>query len=99
RPAHVAGAGAGAPVLPGQVAGAVLEVGREHLVAGPKPQRARDDVDARRGVVDERQLLRPGAEEGGERRARLVEQPLEPAAEELDRLPLELALPGEPRLE
>ena len=83
-----------AVVAPGAVDRAVLEVGGEHLVAGLEPQRARDRVDAGGGVGHEDDVLRVGADEAGERAARLGQQPLQASAQELDRLLLQLALPG-----
>src|SRR6185369_13664304 len=53
RRPDVARAGAAAGPLPGQVAGAVLEVGREYLVVRAERERAGGEVDSGRGVLDE----------------------------------------------
>src|SRR5438270_427961 len=82
--------------------GAVLMISPEHLITRLQIQRARDDVDARGRVRHEDQMvgLRPYVRrEGG---ARLGEQSTwacQPAAQELDRLKLQLALPALIRVE
>src|SRR5579864_2277991 len=71
---HVARAAPPAPMLPGEVARSVLKVSRQHLVTRRKPKRTGDDVDTRGRILDKRQVLGPGADEIGERTARLYEQ-------------------------
>jgi hypothetical protein len=61
RPATAAG-----PV-PGEVAGAVLEIGREDLVAGMEVERAGGKIDAGRRVLDEGEILRRAADVVGKR--------------------------------
>ena len=74
--------------LQGVAGGGVGMVEQHDLVAGLEPQAARDDVDAGRGVGDEGEVVGIGAEEGAQRRARLVERRLEVAGEEGHRLAL-----------
>jgi hypothetical protein len=62
RRADVGRAGAARDPLPGEVAGAVLEIGGEDLVAGAELERARGEVDARPGVDDEGEVGGIGAE-------------------------------------
>jgi hypothetical protein len=84
---------------PDDVDGAVLAVGRQHLVARPERQRARDDVEARGRVRDEDQPLGVGADVRGQAQPRGVDQLREAAAEELVGIPLELPLVALVRLE
>ena len=88
---HVVGAGALATVLPCLVARAILVVRGEHLVAGFQLERARDDVDAQRGVRDEGDIVWVGADEWAQSRAGLGEQIRQPL-EKLDGLAFELEL-------
>jgi hypothetical protein len=80
--------------VPHQVARAVFQVGREDLVAWPQVERAGSEVDAGRGVLDEREISIRAADVTGEGRARLVEQAGQAAREEVDGFELELPLPG-----
>jgi len=73
---HIARAGA----LPREVARAVLEVRREHFVAGLQPDRARRDVHTRAGVRDEREAVGVGADIRAERRPGLGEEARKPGA-------------------
>ena len=93
RRTHVARAEVAADVLPREVERAVLEVGREHLVARLQADGQRGDVHARRRVRDEDEVVGIGADVGAERRARIREQPVDPPREEEHRLALELELP------
>ena len=78
---------------PGPVAGAVLVIGGQHLIAGPKIKAARDDVDPGRGVDDIHQIVGIAAKISGQRLASRMHQFLIAPAEEEHRLALELALP------
>jgi hypothetical protein len=70
-------------------AGVVRVVGYQELVPGAEAERAQDRVHPGGHVRHEGDVRRLRADEGGERRPRLVEQPLEVAREEADRLPLQ----------
>ncbi len=94
RPPHVTRAALGADERPGAVDGAVLVIGREHLVAGPEAYRPRHGVERGGRVREEREVVRVGAHELAERGARRPHQPLATPAQEFDRLALQLALPG-----
>jgi hypothetical protein len=72
----------------------VRVVGRQQLVAGREPERAQDGVDPGGRVRHEDEILRIGAEEGRELRARLIEQASEIAHEELHRLSLDAIAPA-----
>ena len=74
-------------------------VEQDDLVAGLEAQAARDDVDARGRVRDEGEVVRIGAEEPPERRARVVERRLEVTGEEGDGLALHPRTPRVLRLE
>ena len=74
-------------------AGVVLVVGGEELVARPQLPRAQGGVDASRRIREEREVLRPRAQERAERCTDIVEQALEPVAQEPDRLTLQLLAP------
>jgi hypothetical protein len=78
-------------VLPDEVVRPVLVVGRQHLVAGTEPQRARDRVHADRHVLHEEQALGIRAHELGQLGAGFPDR-VRDTSEELRRLPLELAL-------
>jgi hypothetical protein len=93
--AHERGAGE----LPRPDERAVLVPRRQHLVSRREPERAEDGVQRRGGVLREREVLRPRPHEGGELGANAVEEPLEPARDQLDRVALQLALPVLVRLE
>ena len=69
-------------------------VGGQDLVAGFQRQRASDHVQPGGGVGDVDKIVCIGADEGAQRGAGLGHQALEAAAEELDRLAFELALPA-----
>jgi hypothetical protein len=92
--ADVARASAATDPVPGEIAGAVLEVGGEHLVTPPEVEGARGEVDPGRRVLDEGEIGGGTAEIGGERCPCAVEEAGEAASQKVDRLPLELALPG-----
>jgi hypothetical protein len=77
--------------LPGGVAGAVLQVGGQHLVAGLQVQRARDDVDAGGGVGHEDQVVGACAEEASQPPTRFAQQRGRAAAEEVHRVAFHLA--------
>jgi len=94
RRADVARACAPAGPLPRQVAGAVLEVCREHLVVRAERERAGSEVDSGRGVLDEGEVVRGAADVSGEGSPRVVEERGQAAVEEVDGLALQLALPG-----
>jgi hypothetical protein len=61
-------------VLPCEVAAAVLEVAREHLVAFAQVERAGGHVHAGRRIGNEGEVVELGADEGGELRAGRSEQ-------------------------
>ena len=77
----------------------VLVVGGQQLGAGREAERTEDGVHAGRRVRDEDQVVRVGTDERRQRRARLVEQPLELAGQEADRLRLQPVAPALLRLE
>ena len=83
-----------AHALPREHARAVLEVRRQDLVAGFQVERPSRHVHAGGGVLDEGQVVAPRADEGAELAPRLREQGAEAAHDEVDRLTLELPLPG-----
>ena len=60
--------------------------------SGPEAERADDSVEPGGRVRHEDEILRPRADEPGERGARLGHQVVEAATEELGGVPLELAL-------
>jgi hypothetical protein len=93
RRPDVARAGALTGPLPREVTGAVLEVGREHLVAGPEVERTGSEVDAGRGVRDEGEVVGGAADVVRESCSRRVEEGRQAAVEKVDGLALELALP------
>jgi len=99
RDAHVARARAFAHPLPGVVARAVLEVGRQDLVARLQTDGARRDVHAGAGVRHEGEVVGRGSDVCPERRPRLREQVGETPHDELDRLAFQLELPAPIRLE
>ena len=98
----VASAALLAEPLPAPLAGPVLQVGADHLIARLERERSGHHVDAGRRVGHKNQIVSRAAEIGGHRGARLVQQVLRAPSQELDRLPLQLALPaavlGEHRL-
>ena len=57
-------------------------------------ERPRRHVHARRRVLDERQVVGPGADVAGQLAAGLGEEAVQPAGDELHRLAFELQLPG-----
>jgi hypothetical protein len=79
-------------VLEEQVVRPVLEIRREHLVIRPELQRARRRVHRRGRVRNEDEVVRRCSDVGGERGARLRQPFWQLPVEELDRLPLHLAL-------
>ena len=93
RGAHVARPGARTGVLPHKIARAVLEVDREHFVAGSKFERPRHDVDCTCRVQHEDEIVRVRAHVRRERRARFREQAGEASREKVHGLPFELVLP------
>ncbi len=99
RLVDVAGAGLGAKVIPRHVQRAVLEVGRQDLIARLQRQRAGDHIEAGGGVGDECEVVWIGIEIGADPAAGGVEQRLLPSLYEGHRLPLQLALPRLPDLE
>jgi hypothetical protein len=80
-------------VLPGQVERAVLEVGRQNFVVFPQSDRPRHEIQARRRVGNEDEIVRIGSDVRAQRHARFAEQLLETASEEEHRLALQLVLP------
>ena len=78
-------------------AGAVGVVRRQELVARLEPERPHDGVDARRGVGDEGQVVRVGADEDAKLVPGRVEAGGKASPEEVDRLALQL--PAERRLD
>ena len=72
---------------------AVAVVEHQDLVAGPKAQRAQHGVAARGRIVDEADVLRLGAHEGGEPRGRLAQQRRQLDRHEARRLRFQLAAP------
>ena len=86
----VAGAAACAVEFPGCLTGTVLVVRCEHFVARPEPERLRDDVDADRGIVDEREVVRARAEKSAKRLSRLFQQAGKLSTVEVDRIALDL---------
>jgi hypothetical protein len=80
--------------LPGAFTGAVLEVSADNVIPRLDRQGAGNDVDARRGVGDEDELVAAAAEIGGHLGAGIVEEIVGAPAEELDRLPFKLPLPA-----
>ena len=78
--------------LPGARDCAVLVAGRQHLVLRAEAERADDGVQAGRRVRDEDEIRWVRTDKRGERRARLGQQVVEAAPEELGRVALELAL-------
>src|SRR4051812_5927763 len=80
--------------VPGVVDGAVLQVGRQHLVLRAEAERAGDHVHPGGRVRDEHEVVRARPEVVAQRPARLLEQPLQSAREELDRPALQLELPA-----
>ena len=88
--------------LPAPLAGPVLQVGADHLVTSLERERSGHDVDAGRRVWHKDQIVSRAAEVGGHRGTSLVQQILSAPAQELHRLPFQLALPaavlGEHRL-
>ena len=80
-------------------AGVVLVVGRQQLVAGGEGEPAEDGIHAGGGVVDEGEVVRIGADERAERGPRRVEEALQVAGEERDRLGLHPLPDGALRVE
>ena len=72
---------------------AVLVLGREDLVAGGERERAEDGVHPGSRVEDEGEVVRGRPDVRPERLAHIGELAAEPPLEQVDRLPLELALP------
>jgi hypothetical protein len=66
---------------------------------GRRSSESGSEVDAGRGVLDEREISIRAADVTGEGRARLVEQAGQAAREEVDGFELELPLPGVVALE
>jgi hypothetical protein len=84
RRPDVARAGASAGPLPREVTGVVLEVGREHLVAGTEVERTGSEVDAGRGVLDEGEVAGEAADVVRESCSRRVEEGGKAAVEKVD---------------
>ena len=90
----VASAALLAEPLPAPLAGPVLQVGADHLITGLERERSGHDIDAGRRVGDKNEIVSRAIEIGGHRGTSLVQQVLRTPTEELDRLPLQLALPA-----
>src|SRR5947208_271942 len=82
-----------ADVLPGEVERAVLEVGRQHLVAGLQAEWPGRDVDSGRRVRNEDEIVRVRAHIGSKLGPGLCQQSIQAAGEKQHRLALELELP------
>ena len=93
RRPDVARSSVAADPVPRQVTGAVLEVGREHLVVGTEAESPGGEIDAGGRVLDEGEVLGGAADVVREGVSRRVEECREAAVEELDRLAFEFALP------
>jgi hypothetical protein len=91
--AYIACAGPLAHALPGEVAGAVLEIRGKDLVARLEIERSGGHIHACRRVRNEGEVVRGRADERPELGARLCEEIGYAALDELHRLALELALP------
>jgi hypothetical protein len=85
---HHAGAGPARDRVECVDAGVVAMVGGEQLVARVELERAEHGVHPGGGVVHEGQVVRIGAEEGGEAGPCIVEQRLERPDQEVDGVPL-----------
>jgi hypothetical protein len=88
------GAGAAGNVGPGLFECRVLVVSGQDLVAGLEVERLRDDVQSLGSVDEAHDIVRTGAEAGGERDAGDAHPLGQLAAEESYRLAFELKLPG-----
>ena len=73
----------------GVVAGIVLVVGDQKLVAAPEFERTQNGVDPASRVRDEHQLFGSGSQELSQGFSGLIEQALQRGDEKLDRLPLD----------
>ena len=88
-----------ADFLERDAAGAVLEVGGEHLVARAQTQGLGDDVDPGARIGNEDEFVGVGAKVLGQPLARLAQQRRGAPTKEQDRIALDLALPALPDIE